>query len=114
MPVTPKQDGGKRSQPQEPKVVIPEDVSEFYANSVNVLVTGWDFTLLFGSVGLPASFSVLASRQDTTGEIRVDALVRMSPQVAKSFVEILQRVVNGYEATFGTIPLPPGGHDANK
>lgn len=113
MPTTPKQNGGKRGQPQQPKILLPEDVSEFYANSVNIIVTGWDFVLLFGSIGLPASISALPVNQNVAGEIKVDAVVRMSPQVAKSFASILQKIVNNYETTFGTIHLPPGGHDAD-
>jgi hypothetical protein len=41
-----------------PKIIIPENVSEFYINSLFVASTDWDFMLIFGSMTLPSSISI--------------------------------------------------------
>ena len=95
---------------QKPPAVtirVPEGVSDFYVNSLNVLLTPWDFILLFGSLSLPESIS--SGKQTLPGEIRVDAAIRMSPQHAKASASALQRMVNEYEKQFGEIATPADG-----
>ena len=93
--------------PPEVTIRIPEGVSDFYVNSLNVLVTPWDFILLYGSLTLPESIS--SGKQALPGEIRVDAAIRMSPQHAKASAHALQRMVNEYEKQFGEIVTPADG-----
>lgn len=96
----------KAKQPQRdsggPSIKIPEGVSEFYANSLNILLTPWDFVLLFGSLALPAT---VGSAGKVTSEVRVDAAIRMSPQHAKASSIVMQSMVAKYEETFGEIPV---------
>jgi hypothetical protein len=106
LPKTPQQADQKA-----PVIRIPEGVSEFYANSLNVLITPWDFILLYGSTALPNSIATgrgaVAGGARMQSEIRIDAAVRMSPQHAKASANALQRTVAEYEKMFGSIPLPP-------
>ena len=107
MPKTPQQPDQRG-----PVIRIPEGVSEFYANSLNVLITPWDFVLLYGSVALPNSIAsgrgaITGGARSMQSEIRIDAAVRMSPQHAKASANALQRTVAEYEKMFGPITLPP-------
>ena len=88
-----------------PKVIIPEGVSEFYANSLQVMSTDWDFALLFGSIIFPANYPLGNQRVQGT-EVRVDAIIRMSPQQAKASLRVLNRVIEDYEAKYGKINIP--------
>ena len=95
---------GKRGGGQRPRVVIPDNVAEFYSNSLNVGTTLWDFTLFFGSTALPDAIGASPSSQVT--QIRVDCVVRMSPQHAKAAATALGRLVAQYEMRFGEIAAP--------
>lgn len=80
-------------------VRIPEHVSEFYSNSVNVAMSRWDITLLFGSNVMDDN--TLSAQQPS--EVRVDAVIRMSPQHAKATARILAGMVQKYEDQFGEL-----------
>jgi len=76
-----------------------------YVNGVQVLVSQWDFTLLFsqasGTPGVPQAGEE-PSIQVTRNFIGRFA---MSPQHAKAFSELLRRNVQLYEAQYGEIPV---------
>ena len=94
----------RREQRQaQPRIQIPENVSEFYVNSLNVGTTTWDFVLFFGSIVLPATIGV---GQMIHGQIRVDCVIRMSPQHAKASLRVLQQTVSDWERRFGEIQIP--------
>ena len=86
-----------------PTVQISDGVSEFYANSMNVLITPWDFVLLFGSTLLPKT---IRQGAQTAGDVRVDAAIRMSPQHAKAASRVLAKLIEEYEKQVGVITLP--------
>jgi hypothetical protein len=90
---------------QQTTILIPENVSEFYANSFTVGTTPFDFVLFSGSVALPQSVAV-GGNQIIRGQIRIDAVVRMSPQHAKASLRLLTDNVNQWEATYGEIQIP--------
>ena len=100
-----------RQQPSQPKIQIPENVSEFYAKSLNIGTTAWDFMLFFGSIALPDT--ITGDRQPIRGQIRVDAVIRMSPQHAKASAKALQDVVKQYEERFGEIRIPDSAVEGN-
>ena len=79
----------------QPKIIIPENVSEFYINSLVVAATAFDFMWLCGSQVLPSSItpSSPSFRQDT----RIDLVIRMSPQHAKVAVMSLKKAIDDYE-----------------
>jgi Protein of unknown function (DUF3467) len=84
-------------------VRIPDNVSEFYVNAMQVALTPWDVMLLFGSAALPEVF--IGSSPFKT-EIRVDAVIRMSPQHAKAVVRALSSVMDEYDKQFGEVHIP--------
>lgn len=100
---------GKGIVPQN--VTIPEHVSDFYANYLQVAVTDWDFMLMFGSIMFPSS--MVAGKQRIHPGIRIDAIVRMSPQQAKATLRSLNKAINDYETKYGEIHIPPEELDAN-
>lgn len=110
------QGSGRGGRPQRATIQVPENVSEFYANAIQILVTPWDITMLFGSTSLPENISAPGGPNVRT--IRMDAVIRMSPQHAKSALSALQRMIDSYEERFGTINIPQeevqeGSADAN-
>jgi hypothetical protein len=73
-----------------------------YANNVNFVTTPWDFELLFGQT-VPEDPSNI--------HIAVQAMVTVSPQMAKALATSLIQNVRAYEQQFGEIrytPLPQG------
>ncbi len=94
---------------QQPKIIVPEGVSEFYVNAVNIATSDWDFMLLLGSTTLPVELT--AGRHEPT--IRIDAIVRMSPQHAKAMARTLQKAVGDYETKHGTLNIPEEKSNAN-
>ena len=105
---------GSEGEPSS-RIQVPENVSEFYANSFNVAVTPWDFILFFGTNTLPTTVLKSGPAQSTVS-VRVDVVVRMSPQHTKATLAALKRTVDEYEKRFGEINIPsdqPGGGDEN-
>lgn len=86
--------------PQQPQmnVVQTPDYRESYANSVQVRVSVWDFSLVFG----------LAS-SDTPDQvtIRNHQAIFLSPQQAKALWNVLGQNLSQYEQAFGTLNLEP-------
>lgn len=70
-----------------------QELVDRYANSVNVGVGLYDFTLRLGTV-------------DSPGETLPHTIVRMSPQHAKSLMYLLEKFVGIYEREFGAISMP--------
>lgn len=87
-----------------PKIIIPENVNEFYSNAFFVATTAMDFGLLFGTLVLPTN--VVAIPQSNPQEIRVDVVIRMSPQQAKLALASLKQAIDGYEEKIGKINTP--------
>ncbi len=87
--------------------MIPEEVAQFYVNNLSVLVTPWDFVLLYGALALPANVSTQGEPIQQSSGVRVEAAIRMSPQHAKAGLKLMQRMVETYENQFGEIRLPP-------
>jgi len=96
-----------------PKILIPEHATEFYANAIQVIFSAWDFTLLFGSTVLPSMISGQSLSQGLAGDIRIDAVVRMSPQHAKAMLRLMEKLVSEYEQQLGEIRIPPEVQDEN-
>ncbi|GEM_PF-2230409 len=103
--------GGGRAGRESPgaraqQIQIPDTVSEFYANSVFVGFGAWDFTLFFGTTELPSALPANLGHQSYGGDIRIDALVRMSPQHAKAMARSLNESLTRYEEQFGELRIP--------
>jgi hypothetical protein len=73
----------------------PERTPDFYVNTVRVMTSAYDLTLVFGIKSDPA-------KQE---EERV--IVRMSPQHALVMSKMLQKVMLAYREQIGKIQLPP-------
>lgn len=67
-------------------------------------MTPWDIVLMFGSTSLPAT--VGAGARSAQGGIRIDAVIRMSPQHAKATLRSLQNIVAEYERSYGDVRIP--------
>jgi hypothetical protein len=67
---------------------------EYYSDSVGMSVSPY---------GLAFEFGVQAS----PGDARTQAIVRMSPQHALVFCQILRKNLRAYQDQVGTIALPP-------
>ena len=74
------------------------DYREGYANSVQVLMSVWDFRLGFGT-----------AHQETADEITIDTFqtIYLSPQQAKAMWNVLGQNLAQYEQTFGHLALEP-------
>jgi hypothetical protein len=72
------------------------EVPAFYANSVQVLVSLFDFTLIIGQAGFGP---------DGEPEMREVAKLNLSPQHAKALTVMLANRVAVYESQFGTIAV---------
>jgi hypothetical protein len=74
------------------------DYRESYANSVQVRMSVWDFSLVFGTM-----------HQDSAAIVEIDNFqgVYLSPQQAKALHNILGQNLAQYEQTFGTLALEP-------
>jgi hypothetical protein len=78
------QEKGKTITVSQPNITIPENVSEFYANASVIGATDWDFMILFGSMSLPTGNVMSANK--LTQDIRIDTVIRMSPQQTKALL----------------------------
>jgi len=86
--------------PQQPQmnVVQTPDYRESYANSVQVRVSVWDFSLVFG---------LAASDSPDQVTIRNHQAIFLSPQQAKALWNVLGQNLAQYEQAFGTLNLEP-------
>lgn len=86
--------------PQQPQmnVVQTPDYRESYANSVQVRVSVWDFTLVFG---------LASSDSPDQVTIRNHQAIFLSPQQAKALWNVLGQNLSQYEQAFGTLNLEP-------
>lgn len=84
--------------PIEPQIefITPEKYAKMYSNSVNLVVTPWDFTFSFGEIKQPGEKTVI---ENLVGIV-------MSPQHAKAFANILISKVHEYEKSIGEIKVP--------
>ena len=86
--------------PQQPQmnVVQTPDYRESYANSVQVRVSVWDFSLVFG---------LASSDSPDQVNIRNHQAIFLSPQQAKALWNVLGQNPSPYEQAFGTLNLEP-------
>lgn len=86
--------------PQQPQmnVVQTPDYRETYANSVQVRVSVWDFSLVFG---------LASSDSPEQVTIRNHQAIFLSPQQAKALWNVLGQNLSQYEQAFGTLNLEP-------
>ena len=86
--------------PQQPQmnVVQTPDYRETYANSVQVRVSVWDFSLVFG---------LASSDSPEQVTIRNHHAIFLSPQQAKALWNVLGQNLSQYEQAFGTLNLEP-------
>jgi hypothetical protein len=86
--------------PQQPQmnVVQTPDYRESYANSVQVRVSVWDFSLVFG---------LASSDSPDQVTIRNHQAIFLSPQQAKALWNVLGQNLSQYEQAFGTLNLEP-------
>ena len=85
------------AQPQINLVQTP-DYRETYANSVQVRVSVWDFSLVFG---------LASSDSPDQVTIRNHQAIFLSPQQAKALWNVLGQNLSQYEQAFGTLNLEP-------
>lgn len=85
---------------QQPQmnVVQTDDYRESYANSVQVRVSVWDFSLVFG---------LASSEGPEQVTIRNHHAIFLSPQQAKALWNVLGQNLSQYEQAFGTLNLEP-------
>lgn len=79
-------------------VVQTPDYRESYANSVQVRVSVWDFSLVFG---------LASSEGPDQVTIRNHQAIFLSPQQAKALWNVLGQNLSQYEQAFGTLNLEP-------
>jgi Protein of unknown function (DUF3467) len=86
--------------PQQPQmnVVQTDDYRESYANSVQVRVSVWDFSLVFGLASSDGPEQVT---------IRNHQAIFLSPQQAKALWNVLGQNLAQYEQAFGALNLEP-------
>ena len=86
--------------PQQPQmnVVQTPDYRESYANSVQVRVSVWDFSLVFG---------LASSDSPDQVTIRNHQGIFLSPQQAKALWTVLGQNLSQYEQAFGALNLEP-------
>ena len=86
--------------PQQPQmnVIQTPDYRETYANSVQVRVSVWDFSLVFG---------LASSDSPDQVTIRNHQAIFLSPQQAKALWNVLGQNLSQYEQAFGTLNLEP-------
>src|SRR3954470_2021890 len=92
MPPTPQQ--------SQMNVVQTPDFRETYANSVQVRVSVWDFSLVFG---------LASSDSPDQVTIRNHQAIFLSPQQAKALWNVLGQNLAQYEQAFGQLNLEPQG-----
>jgi hypothetical protein len=95
---TPPNDPNAPNAQPEIKVTRTPDYRNGYANSVQVRMSVWDFSLVFGTM-----------RQDSAEQVDIENFqgVYLSPQQAKALFNLLGHNLAQYEQTFGAIALEP-------
>ena len=88
------------TQPQQPQINLTQtdDYRESYANSVQVRVSVWDFSLVFG---------LASSDSPDQVTIRNHQAIFLSPQQAKALWNVLGQNLSQYEQAFGALNLEP-------
>jgi hypothetical protein len=93
-------DTPKDQQSSQPELKLQKtpDYRENYANSVQVRMSVWDFSLVFGTM-----------HQDSPAAVEIDNFqgIYLSPQQAKALYNVLGQNLAQYEQTFGTLALEP-------
>jgi hypothetical protein len=89
-------DAIKPEQPQELETVLAEKFVKVYANAVNLEMTPWDFSLLFGEL----------KKSNDKVVIEHSVGIIMSPQHAKALAGVLLNQLKEYEKRIGEIKLP--------
>ncbi len=79
-------------------VVQTPDYRESYANSVQVRVSVWDFSMVFG---------LASSDSPDQVTIRNHQAIFLSPQQAKALWNVLGQNLSQYEQAFGALNLEP-------
>jgi flagellar protein FlaG len=89
--------------PQQPQIQVTQspDYRESYANSVQVRVSVWDFSLVFG---------LASSDSPDQVNIRNHQAIFLSPQQAKALWNVLGQNLAQYEQAFGPLVLEPQVH----
>lgn len=77
------------------KRVISDNVASYYTNSINIRLSVYDVSLLFGEVEEATEDSFV---------VRQIARVTMSPQHAKALATLLSNRLEAYERQFGPLP----------
>ena len=81
---------------RKPKIEIPEEVEEgIYCNTAYIYFTPYEFVFDFGTL-IPG-----IEELGREPRIRVHTRIRMSPQHAKAFFELLRRKLEEYEGSIG-------------
>ena len=84
------------SPPQgQPEIIQSDKFFKIYCNSVNLVVTPWDFTFAFGEF-----------KNSNPPTVEQSVGVIMSPPHAKAFLKILEDNMREYEKNVGEIKLP--------
>jgi hypothetical protein len=85
---------------QQPQMNVTQtpDYRESYANSVQVRVSVWDFSLVFGLASSDSPDQVTIRNHDA---------IFLSPQQAKALWNVLGQNLSQYEQAFGTLNLEP-------
>lgn len=73
--------------------MLKNETIDLYTNHVGVNANFYEINLVFG-------------KEFGEENVDVDAIVRMSPQLAKVLLEVLDSTIHDYEYTFGEIKLP--------
>jgi len=88
------------TRPNEPTIKLQQTESfrEGYANSVQVRMSVWDFSLTFGIMS-----------QNSAEEVNIHNFqgIYLSPQQAKALWNVLGHNLAQYEQTFGSLALEP-------
>jgi hypothetical protein len=90
----------KGAAPDQPELKLKQtpDYRVSYANSVQVRMSVWDFSLVFGTM-----------HQESAATVEIDNFqgIFLSPQQAKALWNLLGHNLAQYEQTFGTLALEP-------
>lgn len=91
------QNSGKNT-PDLPEPPDGQQIPEFYSNTVAINYSPYEFELQHILV-------------DSKGQMKGAINVRLSPQTAKSLLQVLAHQIAGYEEVLGEIVLPEGNTD---
>ncbi len=73
-----------------------------YANNTSITITPWDFAIQFGQV--------LESTPEKV-KVQEEICIYISPQHAKVFSHLIERLIKAYEEKYGPIPEPVGSKE---